>query len=463
MFGNLPIKPLAFVSSGYHSSEGVEDVDQCEDAQPTWEELPNSDYLIAVADGLGGYSQGFDGHTGAYWASRAVINAVTKFCRRSVDLLDRNQFQAELTAELRERLTTLAAERLAPSKIKGTLAQHKLASTLAGAIIRHETDGAWLRLFWIGDSRLYLLTTAGLHQLTSDDVTAKSDAFGALTNDSPMSQFLSANMDGNWRIRVVDCRVPFDALLIACTDGCFAYWASPWEFELAIIDAFQQASGWEEWTARLRATIDCVKKDDASLAAIPLRHVQFTEIRDALDLEHSERACRRSSRDAGLEYSQRKATWEREYRPLYETFLLQLEGNPPPTLRIPVAEMRSSNERGPEFGSQPSAGGGEPTPALDVPPVHRSQPDQKESGQEHDQPFSATVPLNINDTFPDGTRIEKLVEKLVEKPDRTVPRAPIPSTAPRSPMASIDSQAEAPSAAPFDSSNAVPKKEGSDA
>jgi serine/threonine protein phosphatase PrpC len=51
-------------------------------------------------------------------------------------------------------------------------------------------------VFWAGDSRCYLLSApAGLQQLTEDDLKTKGDAPANLVEDSPMSNFINADVD----------------------------------------------------------------------------------------------------------------------------------------------------------------------------------------------------------------------------------------------------------------------------
>jgi serine/threonine protein phosphatase PrpC len=309
--------PLSFLSCGPLDADGRPDWDRCEDAEPGSAMSQSGEHAFFVADGVGGYSGGLGGYSGGYWASLLVRYETLQF------LEELQSGFAESEASFAQRLTVankLALNRLLANskasgtgKLRGELVQYRFASTLAGCVIG---SGRSLRVrsFWIGDSRLYWLSSHSLHQLSDDDVKHRSDAFQSLRDDSPMSQFLAANMPESWGVHVRDFSFPRDGLLLACTDGCFGYWSSPWEFELAMIRAFRVAADWDTWLSALRSEIDIVKQDDASLSCYPLV-ADYTACQESMLVDS--RPCHLAA-SAGDSAAERQAAWHNVYRVPYE-------------------------------------------------------------------------------------------------------------------------------------------------
>ena len=111
------------------------------------EELPDGSILLAVADGVGGLSQGEVASTEAVRVLRDEIG------RASLD--DPASVMKDAFSLANQRVRALAQQR------EG---QAAMASTLVAALVR---DGrAWLA--HVGDSRAYLLHESRLQQLTQD-------------------------------------------------------------------------------------------------------------------------------------------------------------------------------------------------------------------------------------------------------------------------------------------------------
>ena len=360
--------------------------DSCEDADPLFGSLASGTGVVAVADGLGGYPEGWDGHTGGYHASRLVRAGLAEALKREDPWLrPPGDFGAELTRALRARLEHSAGDRMASSRLRGTLTQ-RLATTLAGALVSpgpSADGGVTVRLFWIGDSRVYLLDSRSLRQLTIDDQKSPSDAFGALTNDSPMSQFLSASMEPAWRVHAVDVQLPGDGFLIACTDGCFAYWKTPMQWERALVHALAEAEDPEDWGPGVRARVMEVKGDDAAMVAISL--AGWKQSRAAvLSTPLAERAC-----GASPVHGAEAARWWREtYKPLHDHYLDEVRrrdeeamrdgdddprapeqpraGETPSRFEAPPSDDRRFEGEDPDFGGDDPSGtaAAEPSPAI---------------------------------------------------------------------------------------------------
>jgi hypothetical protein len=124
-------------------------------------------------------------------------------------------------------------------------------------------------LFWAGDSRAYLADPdVGLMQVTTDDLRSGGDAMRNLTDDSVMSNAISADTEFHINHRQVELQAPF--LLLCATDGCFAYVRSPMHFEHLLLSTLQDARDAEAWRRALEAKVTAVTGDDAALALLGL-------------------------------------------------------------------------------------------------------------------------------------------------------------------------------------------------
>jgi serine/threonine protein phosphatase PrpC len=251
-----------------------------EDADPICRIWPPNG-LVGVFDGLGGAGgetiEVGDGkeHTGAWMASRIAHRAV----RRCISWIDEGSsrdddrslppppdFTAKLDRAIREDLAQMAARiRTGVS----TRLRSRLIKTLPTtmAVAWFDVDKRELTAIWAGDSRVYFLHPAiGLVQVTTDDLKTNADALENLTQDSPMSNFVSADED----FVVHERRLEFNPLTIvlAATDGCFGYVHTPMHFEFMLLSTMRDADNWNDWSDRLTAAIKKVTGDDATLAAI---------------------------------------------------------------------------------------------------------------------------------------------------------------------------------------------------
>lgn len=288
-----------------------------EDCEPVLRFYPDGSGLLAVFDGAGGaggtaYSNGDGGSsTGAFLASRLGEKTLLDFFDELKKQPD-SFVPDEMTKRLEERFKIVFKERLAAlepasaSKIKSSLIRH-LPTTLAAVYYEmpksaeekspvSTLDKAWdwasgrqrekktaecaANVFWAGDSRCYLLTAAaGLQQLTIDDLKAKGDALENLQSDSPMSNFINADIDFVLNFRRIAISLP--AVFIAATDGCFGFVHSPAHFEFILLKSLHLAENADEWQTNLTEEIHKIAGDDATLSLAALGWHDFGEIRRA--------------------------------------------------------------------------------------------------------------------------------------------------------------------------------------
>jgi hypothetical protein len=252
---------------------------QGEDADPILRVGPDLG-LLAVFDGMGGaggtvYETPDGPRTGAYLAARVARDAVE---RRMLELigpawiLDGPATAEELATTLRAALADRLTELKAPTSALRSKLVRALPTTMAlVALQRMETGGSTYacHAFWAGDSRAYVLHPEhGISQLTTDDLRSGGDALHNLTDDSPMSNTVSADTEFAIRHRQVELAVPFIA--VAATDGCFHYVRSPMHFEHLLLSTLLDAKDPDDWRSALQTRIAAVTGDDAAMALLGL-------------------------------------------------------------------------------------------------------------------------------------------------------------------------------------------------
>jgi serine/threonine protein phosphatase PrpC len=250
-----------------------------EDADPILRVGPDLG-LLGVFDGMGGaggrvYDTPDGRHTGAYIASRFARNVVERLMLELIKP-EWNLDGPATAAELQRVLASSLAARLAELKAPETTLRSKLVkalpTTMTLAVLQRTDPAAGsyaCHLFWAGDSRAYAVQPdAGLHQLTTDDLRSGGDAMRNLTDDSVMSNCISADTEFHVNHRQVELRAPF--LLLCATDGCFAYVRSPMHFEHLLLSTLEDARDAEAWQRSLEAKVTAITGDDAAMALLGL-------------------------------------------------------------------------------------------------------------------------------------------------------------------------------------------------
>jgi len=250
-----------------------------EDADPILRVGPDLG-LLGVFDGMGGaggrvYDTPDGRHTGAYIASRFARNVVERLMLELIKP-EWNLDGPATAAELHRVLASSLAARLAELKAPETTLRSKLVKALPTTMtlaVLQRTDlaaGAYAcHLFWAGDSRAYVVDPeGGARQLTTDDLRSGGDAMRNLTDDSVMSNCISADTEFHINHRQVELQAPF--LLLCATDGCFAYVRSPMHFEQLLLSTLQDAKDAEAWRQALEARVTAITGDDAAMALLGL-------------------------------------------------------------------------------------------------------------------------------------------------------------------------------------------------
>lgn len=239
--------------------------------------------IASVFDGCGGAGAKryvkLQNKTGAYIASRAVGGAAKKWFLEACTEGDRVSFDAErlkwwITEHLRICCSFDSPTAL---KLKGSMAK-EFPSTLAAVTCRLVDNNILADVFWAGDSRCYLLNEDGLFLLTKDDLAAV-DLYEDYSCDGVMTNVISASKDFVVHKRSLQLNKP--GVLFAATDGCFAYFSTPMEFEFALLEALLKANSQTEWERNLNQSLGSYAQDDYSFCALSFGFDSFENTKKA--------------------------------------------------------------------------------------------------------------------------------------------------------------------------------------
>ena len=240
-------------------------------------------FLLGVFDGCGGSGAGqypaLKGKTGAYLASRAVSAAYLDWFEERED--GQEDFPPQ---ELKERILrylkrcgAMGGEETG-NRLPGARTK-KLPTTAAAALCRPARGGVDVQLQWAGDSRVYLLDSEGLAQLTKDDLGGL-DAMQELAEDRPLANAISLSRDFN--IHSARLTMGRPGLLFAATDGCFGTLSTPMEFEYLLLSTLQSASSPQAWEESLAESIGKTANDDYTISGIALNSGSFEDLKRLL-------------------------------------------------------------------------------------------------------------------------------------------------------------------------------------
>lgn len=265
-------------------------VNRGEDTSLCLSDQDSKAFLIACFDGCGGsgakrYPIAED-WTGARIASHTCAEVAyewynnNQIARLGTQGAPVEQIATSLKGAFTDRLKW-ANEALSATEslIKGKLSK-TLPTTMVAALAEPISEQTARCIFlWAGDSRGFLLSVQGLQQITTDDVQGNLDALENIQNDGVLTNLITANNE--FTIRTKDLRLQEPCLIITATDGCFAYFISPIEFEEALLETLIASSSLEDWEKRLSLRIGEVASDDYTMQAAILGFHSFKELKSA--------------------------------------------------------------------------------------------------------------------------------------------------------------------------------------
>lgn len=236
--------------------------------------------ICGVFDGCGGsgsrtYAE-YGGHTGAYISSRVISGALDewyeKWSAESSEAIESDDIKAVID----EKLTRFRSLSISETKLRGLA--REFPSTAAMFIFRYSLQDNRIHadILWAGDSRVYILDAAGLHQITGDDVRS-GDPMTNLRSGSVMSNVISAS--GKYELHRERLRLNGQLIIFAATDGCFEYVPSPMHFEHLLLSTLEQSESLEAWEENLKQQLGSRTGDDMSMSGIMVNFNTFREVR----------------------------------------------------------------------------------------------------------------------------------------------------------------------------------------
>lgn len=225
--------------------------------------------LLGAFDGCGGAGARkhdyYSGHTEAYMASRFCAGAFYDQFRK---LFPCNQTADNLTKAIFAPQTAQRLIDFGPPKdetgfqIKGSSVR-TLPSTAAVALIQQGTDGSMLvTSIWAGDSRVYIMDSLGLAQLTIDDTTV-TDPMVNIYEDGILKNILCRDKPVKLHCKTITMNEPF--VVFSATDGCFGYLSTPMEFEGVLLETLSKTKCVADWERELANTLGSIAGDDHTL------------------------------------------------------------------------------------------------------------------------------------------------------------------------------------------------------
>ena len=234
--------------------------------------------VVGVFDGCGGagakrYAK-LRGKTGAYAASRIVAGTVKDWF---AEYDGQNALESEgvLKQRIKENMQTCHNVVGEESKLMSPMVK-VFPTTAAFALLGEVKGRISVDYFWAGDSRVYLLNSDGLAQLSVDDLSVP-DAMENLYDDGVMTNVISKSKDFSIHHGRILLEKP--GIVFAATDGCFGYVSSPMEFEYMLIETLLGSHSIHEWEQNLGEQIGRVAGDDYTLSGVVLDYGGFAQMR----------------------------------------------------------------------------------------------------------------------------------------------------------------------------------------
>lgn len=240
----------------------------------------SSDAVIGAFDGCGGAGAKrhtkLQGKTSAYAASRIVSGTIKDWFAE----YDKTNSVDPCTA-MKQRISQnlQACDRVVgeESKLVSPMVK-RFPTTAAIALLQDENGKVLVDYFWAGDSRVYLLDSEGLAQLSCDDLP-NPDALENLYNDGVMTNLISRSKE--YTIHQDRLTLEKPGIVFAATDGCFGYVSSPMEFEYLLLETLLASKSVREWEENLTKKFGRVAGDDYTLSGIALNYGSFQKMRSS--------------------------------------------------------------------------------------------------------------------------------------------------------------------------------------
>lgn len=295
--------------------------------------------VTGVFDGCGGiggrrYPEVND-RTGAYIGSQTAAFAADAFFRKYGEKF-RNVKNQTNQLQLFRRFQEYISGKLADVKKKltqdggvqigGSLS--KSFPTTISITTAISVDKYTLCYFlWAGDSRGYILDDKGLYQVTTDDIDTNSDdAFLNLREDGILTNVANGDRAFTLHNKILfisdqdseqnSNSKPKPFMIINATDGCFAYFLTPMDFENVILRTMIESSSPAQWQAHLKKEIKAVTGDDFTLAISCFGFNSFDDMKQYYNMRQIDVQKKYINEQDGADEEKLKQLWE-EYKSSY--------------------------------------------------------------------------------------------------------------------------------------------------
>lgn len=246
--------------------------------------------IIAVFDGCGGSGarkhDDYDSHSEAFMASRLCSGALFECIQKHFPTnLEPTAFANKVIAPYIADAIKANIPVEKPNSIKIT-GMRTLPATMAAALIQTDkTNELCISPIWAGDSRVYILDSTGLSQLTVDD-SNQPDPMEGLYDDGTLTNVICVDKQVRLNCHTFRIKPPF--MIIAATDGCFGYVSSPMEFEGMILHTMLESSNVAQWEDNLQKLIASYAGDDHTLCLASFGYGSFPTIQQAFRKRYEE-------------------------------------------------------------------------------------------------------------------------------------------------------------------------------
>lgn len=280
--------------------------------------------MLGVFDGCGGAGAkeylAFGNKSGAYMASRAVAGAARNWFKQTYTRSDADT--ARCAGTLKEAINAALAVcknncgASTGAKMKGSLSK-AFPTTAAIAICSGERGRMYADIFWAGDSRVYMLDSSGLAQMTADDLNGSIDAYENISNDAVLTNVINASADFTIHSRRVPLNMP--CVVFCASDGCFGYIPSPMEFEYMLLNTLDRAVSVTGWEDLIGSQLAETSGDDYTFVAGVLGFGSFNTLKEHFRFR-TEELYRDYIEPLGLGVTSTADELWREYRENYYRF-----------------------------------------------------------------------------------------------------------------------------------------------
>lgn len=249
-----------------------------------------TDGMIAVFDGCGGAGArkhvAYTNHSEAFMSSRLCSGVLYECMQKHAPIIVSAEEFVEKT--LAPYLVKRIVANIPPKKANGVRIKgmRTLPTTMAAALIR-SSAGEMISVspIWAGDSRVYILDSSGLSQLTIDD-TNQPDPLEGLYDDGTLTNMICGDRQFVLNHYTVNMKPPF--MVIATTDGCFGYVSTPMEFEGMILHTMLESDNVSEWEDNLRKLIASYAGDDHTMCLASFGYGDFASIQKNFSQRYGE-------------------------------------------------------------------------------------------------------------------------------------------------------------------------------